>query len=507
MSRTFLLLFLNLLLGFQLLGQQFHCTFDSFGDASERLLRNRTSGTELGDISGTRIFIPVQVHMVNPEDTADRVDENEILDMMCMLNSLTNEANIFFYLSGKFNYIFDDVIHDDHTSTEANSRLKSHKYPNALNIFIVHSIVGNALALYNGPADSDEDFLLAVANWLSNPGVVPHAFGHFCSLLHTHQGWEEEPYLPSLHGNPVQPTAPSGFTETELMDGSNCLEAADKICDTPPDYNFLYLLLPPVPCQLNQQVLDPAGVPVVPMFNNIMGPGYNNICNPLEYSNQQLELIKLDLLSPERTFLQVPYMPDTTGMTGELEVVSPLNDSVSQFYNYVRLEWSGPSGAEAYIVQIDESFTFNFNPQQYVVYDQTFLILTDLKPDKRYYWRVRPFKELHSCRTYSPRFAFGTGAGLVSVPTVEQISGWAVMPNPLRSGEQLHVQMQVGESFEAELKMYNLAGQLVKHFGRRAFSAGANTAELNVNDLTAGMYFLVVETASGLLTEKVVLAR
>ncbi|MEZ4948184.1 MAG: hypothetical protein R2784_02135 [Saprospiraceae bacterium] len=31
--------------------------------------------------------------------------------------------------------------------------------------------------------------------------------------------------------------SPNG-SPTELQDGSNCTTAGDKICDTPPDYNF-----------------------------------------------------------------------------------------------------------------------------------------------------------------------------------------------------------------------------------------------------------------------------
>ena len=502
MRRYCLLIFFFAMVNFQMYGQSWTC---SYGEEEwqnlDRLVSNRQLGRELVD---SAIYIPVKLHLVGKTDGSGHIDENKVLDLMCMLNELTNKVGVYFYIFDRFNYVDDDSLYYAPLTSSSLIKLRNLKHPSALNLFIVFEIGANTLAIFNGPADSVDDFIIAEMHWITEFNSVPHAFGHFASLAHTHRGWEQFPYSAVHMGMPAPAIASDGFTATEKMDGSNCLTAADKICDTSPDYNFSYDVNILDTCQLSANVLDPCSVAVATPSNNIMGPGYRT-CGDYEFSADQLEAIKLDLFSPERVYLQTGYLPDTLPITGDLDYTYPVNDTTI-YFDEVRLEWETLPGAESYIVQISHLPSFSFQSQQYILYDQNYLTLTNLAPNRTYYWRIRPFKELYSCAPFRETVSFGTGGGSVQVRSIKGVNGWAVLPNPVRSSEQLQLQLDANEAFEAQLKLYSVTGQQLKHFGVQQFSSGANTVVLDVNDLETGMYFLMIETAEGLLTEKIVLA-
>ncbi len=508
--------FVALLLFHPLLAQQLGiCGTSNQASIVERLTQNRVIMQDFVRPRGAVTYVPLKLHLLARADGTGRVNEIEALEMLCLLNAEYADQDIQFYFSNGFWYLNNDAIYSNPSSSAGHFQITLNKVSNAINIFVAGAGGSSgSLAYYQPPANSSADYIVANKAYLRGESVIPHEIGHFFSLAHPFYGWEGHPYDPSEHGNPVGPNAPSdpteignvGIIKNEFQNGANCMTAADRVCDTKPDYLFAFSASQNATCNnYSGNTMDPNGDVVDPIEANIMS--YFNDCDNYTFTADQKTAIEMDLFASHRSYIRPNYTPNLTQIIEDAALTSPINGEMTAGYNIVELKWDAPTGAESYIVQLDELPTFNFNMQQFIVHDQTSLVVNDLKPGRAYHWRVRPYNEYRTCRGFGAATSFVSGTELVSVPTIGQIEGWAVMPNPLRSGEQLHVQMQVGESFEAELKMYNLAGQLVKHFGRRAFSAGANTAELNVNDLTAGMYFLVVETASGLLTEKVVLAR
>jgi hypothetical protein len=95
------------------------------------------------------------------------------------------------------------------------------RIPNALNIFIVKQIT------YQG-RDAAGLALATPSNTclIRSPislETLCHEIGHCLNLLHTHQ-CSFRPYIPSCAENP---------------DGSNCLTAGDRICDTPADFYYI----------------------------------------------------------------------------------------------------------------------------------------------------------------------------------------------------------------------------------------------------------------------------
>ena len=508
-------LVLSLFLMQPLLAQHAICGTSDQASIVERLSRNRVTMQDFVRPRGAITYVPIKMHLTADDSGNGRVNEIDVLEMLCILNEEYAEQEIQFYFSNSWRYLDNNSIYDSPSSSAGRFQISLNKVNNAINIFIANrgGSSSGSLAFYQPPANPSADYIVCNKAWIRGESVIPHEIGHFFSLAHPFYGWEGHPYDPDEHGNPVGINAPSdpneignvGLIKNEKQNGGNCTVAADRICDTKPDYLFAFSTIQNFNCNnYSGNTMDPDGVVVNPIESNIMS--YFNDCDNYTFTADQKTAIELDLFASHRSYIRPNYTPNTTEITEDATLIKPAAGSTTEGYNVVKFEWEAPTGADSYIVQLDELPTFNFNMQQFIVHDNTFLVVNDLKPGRAYHWRVRSFNELHTCSGFSSHTSFVTGTELVNVRTIEAVNGWAVLPNPVRSSEQLQLQLDANEAFEAQLKLYSVTGQQLKHFGAQQFSSGANTVHLDVNDLETGMYFLMIETAEGLLTEKIVLA-
>ncbi len=78
----------------------------------------------------------------------------------------------------------------------------------------------------------------------------------------------------------------------------------------------------------------------------------------------------------------------------------------------------------------------------------------------------------------------------------------SVYPNPVK--EQLNVKLSLEEAQEAEIMIENQMGQVVKRLEQNQFGFGSHEMNYSLADLSAGVYFLRIQTDAGSIQQKIV---
>ena len=448
-------------------------------------------------------FIPLKLHIVTKSDGSGQVKIMDILEQMCSLNTLYGEFGMQFYLTENIDFLPSNIIYDNHTATSSQFTMRQRRDREAINIWVVNDAspasaldIGLTLGYYDPPNDwiilkKDQ------VNYASN--TLAHELGHFFSLNHPHFGWDAEPYDPSIHGNPVIATAPDGRS-TELMDGSNCEDAGDMLCDTPPDYNFGLSF---AGCTYNGNIKDPNGTTVDPDETLIMSY-FTDQCTD-KFTESQIDIMLADYESPGRFFLRASdYVPVTATITAKPTLISPINNDTTPAYNKVTLKWNAAAGAQSYLLEIDRSSGFNIDNFKFITTATSFLVEDILDAGKSYRWRVTPFNETYTCATPSETGKFTTGIS-VGVPTITQVNDWSIQPNPSIEQSFVNIIINANESFEAAIKVFSLTGQMLQVFPEKNITAGRTSFQIPTDNLEAGIYFINLESSKGLLNKKLII--
>ena len=80
-----------------------------------------------------------------------------------------------------------------------------------------------------------------------------------------------------------------------------------------------------------------------------------------------------------------------------------------------------------------------------------------------------------------------------------------VYPNPNTGSAML--KLQLSQSSEGELAVYDTFGKKVKDFAKMNFKAGENRIPIELSSLSNGIYFVKVITDNGTITEKIIVAK
>ena len=334
--------------------------------------------------------------------------------------------------------------------------------------------------------------------------TLPHELGHFFSLAHPFVGWEEQPWDVNIHGSTVnQFTSPDGQTPVELVDGSNCETAGDKICDTAADYLFGFGW---ENCNFSTTVQDRNGDVLDPDEKLWMNYFFN--CNDEDYyfSEMQQQLIQEDLSSNRRAYLRPGYTPNLTVITDTPTPIFPTNEEELPYYNAINLSWTEVTGADAYLLQVALLPTFS---NQLTIYNEvvngTNQIVESLDSNRTYYWRVLPFNESYTCSDFSSTGSFKTGAEESTISN-DLIGAFELLKNPVRLNEPIQITILANAAFEGEFHLYNMNGQRVKQYGKQNFDIGTTTLfEFATDHIATGIYLLSLDTGSDVLHKKVLI--
>lgn len=468
-------------------------------------------------------YIPVWFHLVAKTDGTGRVSMLKVLEMLCEWNRIyaTNGVELQFYIKG-INNINNSNLYDGARTFAGETLIKSNKKADGINIFLVNSandasqpnatVLGYYLNSSTGVA-YDADWLVIIKQQVSSFGAVTiaHEIGHFFSLPHTFFGWESCPFQPTSTA-PCAPTTISCFdgnvytVENAARTGTsaNCSTAGDGFCDTPPDYNLGFGY---TGCSYIGLTCDPKGIKIDPDEKNMMG--YFVGCESTFSTMQKAAMRNNYLNHAKRAYLRTGNIkPNASAFTlSAATLVAPINGAKTTKYNNFTLSWQSVLNATSYVVEISKSATF-FDSRAFVATTNAININNSMASgyfvsNQTYYWRVKPYNSYAACGTISATQNFKTGL-INATNEIVGVSSFDVSPNPLSNSTVLNLNLTTETPFDAKIKLYNIAGKLIKS-EIRSFDAGFSTQTLSVSDLNSGLYILSVESEKGILNKKIVI--
>ena len=433
-------------------------------------------------------YIPLKFQIIASNEGDGVVDFNNLLNNFVTLNRDFKSLGLQFYLvnKGDLTILNNTNIHE--APRDFPSEIQALKDPKAVNVFVTKNTYeasngGTILAYYT----KEGDHIVEDNSKVGNNSTLTHEMGHFFSLPHTFFGWEDDPYDEAKHGNPASlTTAPSYGAKVELMDKSNCSTSADKICDTPPDYNFGYTASG---CNFNKKIRDSNGDTILTMKNNFMS--YFSNCTDFAFTEGQGNAMQNNYSSSFRNYLRSTYEPTTDSIEGNTKLLAPINAQRVEAYNYVDFMWTEVPNATRYYIEVTdgkEVFRGIALTNAYA--------FTNLKPNKNYVWKVRPYNESFA-NSKTIINSFKTGSSTTATNELTGVKNFAqIFPNPMQSGTSLGLKVQTGLSGTYKLLVFNSIGQEV--FSRNInLSLGENQMLIDGLSLDQGAYFL------RLLNEKV----
>ncbi len=164
--------------------------------------------------SNAVVNIPVKFHALKTTSGEGGMTTQTKDQLIARLNGFFQNSNMMFSHVGEVNEIIDDDNYNFNSNNEG-AVAATNDVSRTVNIYFFGSIIG--LCGYTRfPPSSDRIF---VANGCISGGTLEHEVGHYFTLFHTHGKTN------------------TGTTD-ELVNGSNCLNGGDNVCDTEADPNL-----------------------------------------------------------------------------------------------------------------------------------------------------------------------------------------------------------------------------------------------------------------------------
>lgn len=494
---------------FSALPAQSHPTCGTTGDLQEqvveRLKKNietlRTSPVQQRDV----VYIPLTIHIISRDNGTGGVSKKALFDQLCEMNHTYQDMNMVFYIK-QFKYMNNSIIFENHQG--AGFVMNSRRDPTSINIWAVKDAsppsgsLGTTLGYYTPQYDwiimRNDEFGLTKK-------TLPHEMGHFFSLAHPHRGWDDEPYDVTVHGNPVQAMSPGGIP-TELQDGSNCTEAGDLVCDTPPDYNFGFGW---DDCNYNAGTMDPSGTIVDPQEVNIMG--YFLHCPPDSYlfTEMQKALMLTDYNSAHRAYLRTDNpTPIHDEITDGPTLTYPVSGESTAYYNEVNFEWETVPGATYYYLEVANNVAFNpsLPYEAFVVYGNTKVVSGFFSANKTYYWRVKAMNPVRTCEGLSSVANFRSGLS-TATNGIEAINELNIFPNPASNIDHITIQVKANNTFTSSIQLFDITGKQVGDSFQHEFILGKSEFNLPINNLESGVYNLSIVSNQKAIAKKIIVIK
>jgi len=173
------------------------------------------------DRNNNIIEIPVVNHIVRTNSGTGGLSTSQLAAAMQDINNFYAAADIVFSECQSVNFINNTNWYDFDSSQEG-AVAAANDVPNALNIYHFNTVsIGDFAACGYAYFPPGPDRIAMNRSCTTNGATLIHEIGHYLSLFHTHG------------------TQNCGTTD-ELVNGSNCGNRGDRVCDTPADPNLRY---------------------------------------------------------------------------------------------------------------------------------------------------------------------------------------------------------------------------------------------------------------------------
>ncbi len=195
------------------------------------------------------VEIPLKFHVVRQSNGEGGISASALNNALVKLNTFYENADIRFFQYQDINYIDNDDLYDFDASEERRVAVPNDER-RVINVYFFNSMTssGSNLCGYTYfPPSADR--VMMVNGCTTSGNTFAHEIGHYFTLFHTHGKTN------------------TGTTD-ELVDGSNCQNRGDNICDTPADPNLSGNVNSS--CQYTGSNRDSNGATFSPMVSNIM---------------------------------------------------------------------------------------------------------------------------------------------------------------------------------------------------------------------------------------------
>ncbi len=495
-------------------GQSCGVTFEDGMAMLERLSRNKAYLEKNPGFrkSNNTIYVPVSFHLVAEDDASNRISERTVLQQLCQMNKDFQQTGLQFFLNnGTFDYVDNSTVYNDPGSA-SRGIMDLIRDNSAVDIWIVGNTDDNdnSNGVTLGYYSRSFDWVVIDKSQISGEAIgLSHELGHFFSLPHPFLGWDADPYQADKHGNPAPVRAPGGNL-TEYMDGSNCETAGDRICDTPPDYNFGFTWTRD--CNYRGGAKDPRGEDVDPDEYNIVGyflPENSSDCirSSYRFTEDQSRIMNADYEAADRRYLRNNAVAPTTEVVTEIPVLTlPLNEATVADSKPIALQWEAVPHADSYLVEVDLIASFVVRPLRIVVNTHELELDPSLLfKDRTYYWRVTPFNALGGCAGSSTTKQFRVSSVTSVNNTIPEMESLFISPNPHPANQNLNLSVNVNGNFQAAIDLFDTNGKLIRAFGEMEFIVGKNDYRLPSSALEPGVYALSIKSQKGKSVQRIII--
>ena len=456
----------------------------------------------------TILYVPMTIHSVGTDEGTAHFLTTRILDAFCTLNEDMAASNIQFFIEGEINFINNTALNQHDTVIDGAFFMFQYNVANTLNTYFVTDPAGNCG--YNLPYAG-----VMMNKSCSNPDdhTWAHEVGHALSLPHPFYGWEGgiswDNSVPPVYSEPAPERVLANYTSykdslitdtliidtiwVEKVDRSNCTFAADGFCDTPPDY-----IAQRWTCNSNSespiQQTDPDGVKFQSDGTLIMSYSDDMCAN--RFSAEQTNAMRANLLDEKQNLLynQIPKLPISNAPV----LLEPAADQTVAF-NQVRFAWKPAPEATHYLLQVSRLPNFPIIEYQATFTDTTALVNV-LQANRTYYWRVRPFNSHYSCAGFTQGVKFQTSA-TSSTGQLSSSAGFFARPTLISRGQPVEIIFRNQSEDIKILAISDAAGRLIF---KRQIQTTQGSYLADTQNLSPGIYFFVLENASGRFFQKVV---
>lgn len=471
-------------------------------EKSEWLTRYQNGEIPRVGKSAVTEFVPMRMVVLGDNDGNGYVDPLKLLRSFELLNSDFSSTNIQFYISD-YDFLNFNSLYEHSTTSQGSNLASVRTERNKLNTFIVGTAGGAC-----GYAIPSSNYLVMDKDCMGSVDRTwAHEMGHVFTLAHTFYGWESVDEISDIDVLEPAPATLSyrGTTiQVERADSSNCATAADGFCDTSPDY-----LMERWACngagEYRDSLTDPDSLRFAVPGWNIMSYASDVCVNTFSEEQKMAMITNLSVRNDIRADESGAGAIAADG--ADVNLLLPEHNVDLPVSDFVELVWNKVPNADYYIVQLNSSSNFNGSVLQTRIVTDTSVVITDvLVPERRYFWRVRPFnKYIVNSEFGDQTFRFRNGEFPTATIDATLDAAITVSPNPVSGGQQLRLNgRDLGQSGNMNYELIDAAGRVLLSRQNVAVPATGFNETITTAAVPAGVYFLRLRLNEKLVTKRIV---